>query len=162
MVGPNGERWVPSHVVVPHSRAVASYQEILSLFDGHADEFRAFEIQTGFLFATIATNGFVIEPVFYWPDALTEIHEESVEEDHIKRLQCFPENLEARQKVAQVRNEFAAHFCQSGGIHLQIGKSYRYKEGLQDSTLSLLRSIKAHVDPKGLMNPGSLGLDAAS
>jgi FAD/FMN-containing dehydrogenase len=43
-------------------------------------------------------------------------------------------------------------------VHLQIGKTYRYLESRQPAVRTLLDQIKAAVDPKGLMNPGSLGL----
>jgi FAD/FMN-containing dehydrogenase len=41
---------------------------------------------------------------------------------------------------------------------LQIGKTYRYLESRQPAIRTLLEQIKAAVDPKNLMNPGSLGL----
>jgi FAD/FMN-containing dehydrogenase len=49
---------------------------------------------------------------------------------------------------------------EQGCVHLQIGKTYRYMESRQPSLRGLLEQIKHDVDPKGLMNPGSLGFAA--
>jgi D-lactate dehydrogenase (cytochrome) len=46
-----------------------------------------------------------------------------------------------------------------GACHLQIGKYYPFKEACNNpNTWKLLEDIKTVVDPKRLMNPGSLGL----
>jgi FAD/FMN-containing dehydrogenase len=44
-------------------------------------------------------------------------------------------------------------------VHVQIGKSYPYRQTRQPATYALLQSIKRAVDPGGYVNPGSLGLD---
>ena len=46
-----------------------------------------------------------------------------------------------------------------GGVHLQVGKTYQFKEGLQPDTYKIIQGIKALVDPKGRVNPGTLGLE---
>lgn len=161
MVGPEGERWVPAHVLVSHSNAVADYQAIKELFAQHQDEFDKYQIEVGFLYAVVSSNGFVLEPVFFWPDATTEIHAHSVEPDHFKKLRRFPEDLAARECVAQVRREFAALFRDRGGIHMQLGKYYHYADGIRPETLSLIKSVKKVVDPQGLVNPGALRLNQA-
>ena len=43
-------------------------------------------VVVGLLLSTVGTNAFVIEPVFFWPDELTEIHEDAVEDRHLARL----------------------------------------------------------------------------
>jgi FAD/FMN-containing dehydrogenase len=45
-----------------------------------------------------------------------------------------------------------------GCVHLQIGKTYAYLEDREPAGRSLLEGIKALVDPRGLVNPGALGL----
>ncbi|MBX2847609.1 MAG: FAD-binding oxidoreductase [Acidiferrobacterales bacterium] len=159
IMGPTGERWVPAHVLISHSNAQASYQAILDLFTSHSDEFEKFKIETGFLLATISSNCFVLEPVFFWPDAATEIHAENIEADHFAKLTKYPEDLAARECVANVRKEFAAMFRDNGGVHLQIGKAYHYADGIAEESLALVNAIKQATDPKGLINPGALGLN---
>ncbi len=50
-------------------------------------------------------------------------------------------------------------FMRLGAAHFQIGKSYTYRQGPEPGTYKLLEAIKATVDPRGLMNPASLGLE---
>ncbi len=157
MLGPEGERWVPSHVLVSHSSAVENYHATLALFDKHKAEFEKYKIETGFLYATIASNAFVLEPVFFWPDSYTEIHEHSVEADHLARLTKFPEDLAAREVVSKVRKEYADLFRDRGGVHMQLGKAYHYADGIQPETLAVIKGIKAVLDPNNQVNPGALG-----
>lgn len=158
MLGPEGERWVPSHVLVSHSNAISGYQAILDVFEKHKAGFEKYKIETGFLYAIIATNAFVLEPVFFWPDATTEIHQKYVEADHLAKLPKLEEDLAARELVGQVRGELAELFRDRGGVHMQIGKAYRYADGIAPESLALVKSIKEAVDPNNQVNPGALGL----
>lgn len=158
MLGPEGERWAPMHVLVSHSNAAAGYQAMLDVFARHRDDFERYKIETGFLYAVISTNAFVLEPVFFWPDAATEFHARYVEAEHFARLPQHKEDLAARDCVAQVRKELAALFRECGGVHMQIGKAYHYADGIEAESLALIKSIKAAVDPNNQINPGALGL----
>ncbi|RME63543.1 MAG: FAD-binding oxidoreductase, partial [Alphaproteobacteria bacterium] len=79
MIGPNGERWVPIHGVVPHSKAPAMCAAIEALFACERQALEKYDILTGYLYATIGASAMVIEPVFFWPDALTVFHQRHVE-----------------------------------------------------------------------------------
>lgn len=157
ILGPEGERWVPSHALVAHSDAVSGHQAILDLFATYQEQFEKYKIETGFLYAIVSTNCFVLEPVFFWPDATTEIHEYSVERDHMAKLPRHAEDLEARALVEKVRHEIGDLFRGIGGVHMQIGKEYRYADGIRPESLSLIKQIKTAVDPSNQMNPGALG-----
>jgi len=159
ILGPEGERWVCSHVLVSHSNAVDSHQAILNVFEKYKTEFDKYTIETGFLFAIISSNAFVLEPVFFWPDAATEIHAEYIESEHFDKLPKFNEDLAARELVAKVRHELAALFRDRGGVHMQLGKDYHYADGIVPESLALIKAIKAAVDPSNQINPGALGLD---
>lgn len=158
MLGPQGERWVPSHVIVPHSKVQESHELIMGLFDEFVKQFEQHSIETGFLFTVIATNGFVLEPVFFWPDVAAEFHQTYVEADHLKNLPKLEEDLAARKVVETVRHRMAAMFKDRGGVHLQIGKEYHYADGISAEALATIRAVKAQVDPQNLVNPGALGL----
>lgn len=159
MVGPNGERWVPVHTIVPHSRAESTMAAVQALFDKHDSLMEEHGIGYGFLLATVANNGFVIEPVFFTPDALNEIHIATVEASVLKKMSRFDANPAAAELTASIRNDLIEVFREAGGIHMQIGKAYPYREGLQSDTFDLIEAIKQVVDPQGRVNPGSLGLD---
>ncbi|CAN0524043.1 unnamed protein product, partial [Laminaria digitata] len=57
-----------------------------------------------------------------------------------------------RKGIADLAKEF-------GAVHFQIGRQYPYRETREPETFALLKTIKATVDPRGLMNPGVLGLE---
>ncbi len=159
IVGPQGERWVPVHTLVPHSKAVATTAAVKKVFAENAAEIEKYEIGVGFLFATIATNGFVVEPVFFWPDEMMDLHRDTIEPSILKKLPGFEKNAAAREMVEKIRQELIDLFCELGGIHLQIAKSYNYREGIKPDNWKLIQSIKQLVDPDKRINPKSLGLD---
>jgi FAD/FMN-containing dehydrogenase len=70
----------------------------------------------------------------------------------------LPPNPAADAAMRQLREELVKFWAAQGCAHLQIGKTYRYLETRQPNFRHLVEQIKACVDPKGLINPGSLGL----
>ena len=160
MVGPQGERWVPVHGLVPHSKAAAAIAGAQEVFQRHRQAIDAFGIGTGYLFATVGTTCSVIEPVFFWPDELMEIHRRSVEPSFLSRIKELPANEEARAAVTEIRAELITMFQQHGAVHLQIGKVYPYREGLRPESRQLVEGLKNLVDPRRRMNPGALGLQS--
>ena len=158
VVGPRGERWAPVHALVPHSRAVATIDGVEKIFSEQRQVMEREGISAGYLFATVSTNCFVVEPVFFWPDAMTEIHRDTVEPAVLKKLPGFDENPAARQAVARIREELLQFFCDTGAAHLQVGKAYLYKQGLKAPSWELVRQLKRIVDPGNRINPGALGL----
>lgn len=158
MVGPDGERWVCVHGLFPHSKIIAAHEGVEAIFAKHRAEMDEQKIGVGYLFATVSTNGFVLEPVFFWEDELKELHEKSLTPGHFAKLKKFPENLTARATVDKIKKEITQLFSTLGAAHFQIGKTYHYHDGIQPNTLNLVKTIKQYVDPKNLINPGSLGL----
>lgn len=158
MVGPEGERWAPVHALLPHSRVISTYRDIEAILEQHRELINQHDIVVGYLFATVSTNCFVLEPVFFWPDELNALHRQSVTPDHLARLRGFPANEEAREAVDMIRAEMITLFTRVGGVHSQIGKSYQYREGLAPESWKLIMAIKDAVDPQRRINPDSLGL----
>lgn len=158
MVGPGGERWVPVHGLLPHSRLVEGWNRIQALF---ADERAAMEAQgvaAGAMLAAVSRQTCLIEPVFFWPDALEPIHCRSIEPDHLAKLGRFPANPEAHALVARLRSDIIGIFRDLDAAHLQVARAYPLAAASDDAAWGLLRAIKRAVDPDNLMNPGSLGL----
>jgi len=158
MIGPSGERWAPVHAVVPHSGAVALMDAITALFDAHKDICDKYDIGTGYLLTSVGVSAMVLEPVFFWPDALMDIHRRIVEAAHLRKINGFAENLDARAAVDDLRVKLKDLMAEHHAAHLQIGKTYNYQKSLNPATLALLKAVKAQMDPKGLINPGALGL----
>ena len=158
VIGPDGERWAPVHGILPHSRAVAAMDAIMALLDEEAERIEEHQIGIGHLLATVRTNSTVLEPVFFWPDALEEIHRRTVEPQHLRRVGGFPENLPARAAVQEIRAALIHLFTDLGAAHLQLGKSYLYRDGLRPANWNLIQTLKRQLDPTGRLNPGALGL----
>lgn len=158
MLGPEGERWLPIHGLLPHGDAIEVYERIEALFAEHAETNANLGIGVGYLLATVSTNCFVMEPVFFWPDEWLEIHEDAVEDAHLQRLPRHPANPEARAQVDQLRRALIDLLSELGAAHTQIGRSYHYRDALKPGAAQLIDAIKQAVDPKGRVNPGSLGL----
>lgn len=159
VVGPEGERWAPVHGIVRHSDAGAVWTAIDAFFDSLKDKFASAGVYTGCLTTTLSTNGFLIEPVFYWPSALSPLHRATVEPSALARIKEFPENPAADGVVAEARMGVIDIFRQFGAAHFQIGKTYPYRESLGPAADALLESLKSALDPARLVNPGALGLN---
>lgn len=158
IVGPQGERWVPVHALLPHSRVPRVVQLARDIFAANQSALDQHDIVTGFLHTTASTNCFFMEPLFFWPDELNELHRDSVEQDVLRHQRGFPENLPAREIVGAIRDELIGMFNREGASHLQVGKAYHYAEGLRPDTIKLIRQIKRVVDPGNMVNPGCLGI----
>ncbi len=158
MVGPDGERWVPVHGIVRHSKALGVIEAITALYEANAVDMDRLGVGAGYMFLTVAQTGFLIEPVFYWPDALGEIHRRSVEPAHWAKLKRFPADADARALVEKLRKGVIDIFGRVGGMHFQIGRTYPLKAGTDPRGWSILEALKTEVDPHGRMNPGALGL----
>ncbi len=161
MIGPAGERWLPVHGLVPHSKAIAAYEAIEALFADNSAILDAQGIVHGTLLTYADTNCFVIEPVFYWPDELNDLHRHSVEAAVLRKVNEYPQNLEARAAVMQLRADIMALFKELGALHLQIGRRYPYREGLAETPQRVVGEIKRMLDPQGLINPGALGFSTS-
>jgi hypothetical protein len=115
-------------------------------------------VQIGVLTAIVGSNAFVLEPVFYWPAPRTLYYERVLDATTRARFEDFPPSPQAEALVMELRGELTRLFMERGAAHLQIGRTYRYREGLRAEPARLLEAIKRAVDPDGMVNPGSLGI----
>lgn len=158
-IGPAGERWAPMHGLFPLSEGQHAFTRIEALFEGFADRFDRMGIIVGYLLAAVSSTAFVIEPVFYWPGPRTAWAEGMLTPAELAKYTDFPDDPEVNATVHEAREALNDLFDELGAVHLQVGKKYRYRQGLQPPTAELLEAIKSSVDPGRLMNPKSLGLD---
>ncbi|MBL42209.1 MAG: FAD-binding protein [Rhodospirillaceae bacterium] len=158
LLGPKGERWVPIHVILPHSKIKKILREINNYFETNKKIIKKNKIQYGYLTSTIGTSAVLLEPTFFWEDSHYQIHKRYIEKSHYKKLSIFPENLEARNAMNKIREDMSIIFMNNGGAHLQIGKMYKFRENRSETSWNLLISIKKILDPNNLVNPGSLGI----
>ncbi|WP_394730083.1 FAD-binding oxidoreductase [Altererythrobacter sp. GH1-8] len=158
MLGPDGERWAPIHGLLPHSKAQGCYDAINALFDTHRAEMDRLGLHIGTLVANVGGQGVIIEPCIYWPDASNPLIRDTVEDAHLKRLPVLEANAESWALTQKLKQALVDLFFEHKAVHFQIGRAYRYRDSLDPAANALLKSVKQKVDPRGLMNPGSLGL----
>lgn len=157
LVGHAGERWIPIHACLPASRLKPVFEATMAYFASRADVLERYHIATSHLTGSSGTD-VVFEPAFYYPDALKPFHLRNLEPADAARYRSLPAVPGATEAVTGMLRDLARIFLAHGAVHQQIGKFYPYRESLQAGSWALLEGVKRVVDPRGLMNPGSLGL----
>lgn len=158
MLGREGQRWVPIHAIFPLGEAA----RVVAANDAFFAERREFMERHGIIYSVMSMtvgNNFFLEPAFYWTDEITPLHAASLGEEVVRPWRDRPANPAARQAVAELRRATQELYCGLGGVSWQVARDYPFREILTPETWSLLESVKRALDPQGLMNPGSLGLD---
>jgi len=158
VLGPKGERWVPLHGLLAHDAVPGIHRALTAYWDETEEERGRLGIYTGAMFMSVGSNAFVYEPTFYWPDERTIYHERVVPSEHLASITRFERNEEARQAVKRMKARVVELLLEHAAAHFQIGKIYPYLKGRNPPSVSLLRAIKAELDPHGILNPGALGL----
>jgi FAD/FMN-containing dehydrogenase len=158
ILGPKGQRWAPSHGIAPHSRIVELTDDLHAFFEARADLLEAHGIEWGYVTFAISTTAILLEPMLYWPGEREPYHERIIAPGHLAKLPRLAPAPETAEVVRRLRADLGAFWLAHGCAHLQIGKTYRYLEDRQAPTRALLEGFKALVDPRGLVNPGALGL----
>lgn len=158
MLGPRGERWVPIHGIVPVSQGPACWKDLEDGFEAMRADLDRHEILTGALVTTLGTTGYLIEPVFIWPEEIFAIHEQAVEASVLSKYPRYAPNPAATAMVAKARQFVLDTFSKHGAAHFQIGRTYPYRAGRDPASWALLETIKTALDPATNVNPGALGL----
>ncbi len=158
IVGPRGERWAPIHGLLPFSRVTPFRRALEALLAGHDDAMREHGIEIGNMFMSVSTNGFIYEPVFYWPDAHNDAVRGIVPEGYLDQVGEHPASPEGRALVHAIKLEIIDLLHRHGAVHFQVGKLYPYLVDRNPAAERLVRDIKKALDPDRKMNPGALGL----
>ncbi|OYU33697.1 MAG: hypothetical protein CFE35_19290 [Novosphingobium sp. PASSN1] len=158
LLGSQGEIWIPVHGYFPLSRAIPAAQATERFLAERKPLMEKWGIKTSYL-TCFSGPEFVIEPSFYWHDQLGEFRLSLIEPEFADKWRDIPAD-EARRAVALgLRDELRNLFDELGGLHLQIGKYYPYREIMNNEALgNVVAGMKSLVDPDRLMNPGALGL----
>lgn len=156
LLGPEGERIVWFHAMLPNSRAVELFAETERVFDTFADDVKRFGLRWGYLISVNGPSTFGIEPIVYWRDAALPIHREYIDPDHFAKLPKHATDATAREAVLRIRTAIVRRWSEMGATHLQIGRQYPYLETRTEGTAGALRAMKQAFDPAGIFNPGVL------
>ena len=158
LVGPDGERWVPIHGILPLTRAAACMNALLVKLDAESAALAAAGISHSWM---ISSSGayITIEPMFYWKDRLDAIQLAYLSERNRVRFGGAADNLPARALVRRLRDELRDIMRAHAAEHAQLGRFYPYLPLLEPGAQALATRIKDALDPGRRMNPGVLGLD---
>lgn len=157
-LGPAGERWVPLHGVLPHSRVKGFHDALQRLYAARREELDAHGVWTGAMFATVGSGAFLYEIAIYWPDEITAYHRAVVPEDYLAQLPTRAPNPEARACVDRLKADLIALYREHGAVNFQLGRAYPFRERLEAPTGALLDAVKDCMDPDHRLAPGVLGL----
>lgn len=158
MLGRDGERWVPIHAVFPLSTALEVCAANDAFFAGQA----GFMAEHGILYSVMTMtvgSEFFLEPAFYWQDEITPLHARTLGEEVVRPWLGRPGNPRTRAAVATLRRKTQELYAGLGGVSWQVARDYPFREVVKPETYAMLAGIKRALDPRGLMNPGALGLD---
>lgn len=158
ILGPDGQRWAPVHGLLSHEEAPRFYRALDDMFEQRRAEMEEQGISCGILIAAVGGAGLVVEPCLYWPDARNPLIEDTIEKAHLARVPVLPANTASRTLAVELKQAIVDLLHAHGAVHFQIARTYCYRESLDPAADALLRAVKTHVDPRGLMNPGALGL----
>jgi FAD/FMN-containing dehydrogenase len=158
VLGPKGERWLPCHAKLAHDRAVPFHHALQALYAEESAAMAQHGIVAGGMFMAVGSTAFVYEPAFYWPDAQTPYHARVVDPDYLKSLPVYARSVEAEAEALRIKTRVVDLMHDHGAAHSQIGKVYPYARDHDPGHWALLKAVKAQLDPKGILNPGALGL----
>ena len=159
ILGPNGERWKPTHGIIPFSKLLQHHHDFEAMLDEYRERMAAAGVQLTRMLMFFSTHSFIYEPTFLWTDAQSVYHKKTYPEALLPSVPTHPDNPEGRKLVKEIKGRIQDLCIKNGACHMQIGKDYPFLATRKPETASLVRSLKALVDPDGIMNPGALGLD---
>lgn len=158
IIGPDGERWVPVHGVLPLSSAEAGYRALLDALELREEALAAHRISCGTLFSTVGAHAVLMEPMFFWPDSLEPLHYATLEPRVVARVPKRDAQPQARAIVADLRQSVIEALRPLGAAHLQLGRTYPWLERRDPQHVATMRALKRLLDPAGILNPGVIGL----
>ncbi len=158
VLGPKGERWVPLHGVLRHTEVLAFHDALTAFYAERDVDMKRLGVWAGGMFSPVGSSGFLYEIAIYWPDTLTIYHRRMLDSAFLAGLPSYPPNPAARAYVEQLKRDLVALYAAHGAAHFQLGRAYPYLNRLDANSRALVTSIKRQLDPRGLMNPGALGL----
>lgn len=158
ILGPNGERWVPIHGILPNSLVKTFHSEFQGYLASIKEELERADVYVGLIFSPFGSGAFLYEPAFYWKDQQSIFHQKMLDEGYARSLPTYPENPLGAQLVKTIRQVLVDQFHRYSAGHLQVGKYYPLLKNRDPAAVELLMAIKKTVDPSNLFNPGALGL----
>jgi len=159
ILGPNGERWKPTHGILPFSKVLDHHRDFEAMLAEFRPRMAEHRVQLTRMLMFLSTNAFVYEPTFLWEDERTIYHRRVYPPKLLELKPEHPANPAGRALVAEIKKHISGLCVKNGASHFQVGKDYPYLETRTPEVRRFVENLKATLDPHGLMNPGALGLD---
>jgi D-lactate dehydrogenase (cytochrome) len=157
-LGPDGERWVPLHGYIPHSRVAEFHAAATEFLSSRRGDMQRLGIWCGGMFMTVGTTSFLYELAFYWPGAQSAYHRHTLPREYLDALPQRADDPETVAYMDKLKLDLVALYSRHQAVHFQLGKAYPYASLLSAEPLKLVRALKQALDPGNLMNPGALEL----
>ncbi|MBV6423655.1 MAG: hypothetical protein NAOJABEB_01456 [Steroidobacteraceae bacterium] len=154
----DGRRWAALNAKVAHSDARALIEAFDRMLAPRLPAMRSHGVSVTRLCSALGSLAFSFECVFHWPDAWLPLHRAAPDPAWLATLAEPAPNPAARELVATLRADTVALFRDLGAASNQIGRTYHFLDALAPAPAALLAQLKRALDPRGLMNPGVLGL----
>ena len=158
ILGPRGERWKPTHGILPLSKVLQHHADFEALLNEYRERMRKHRVALHRMLVSFSTNAFIYEPTFLWEDEQTVYHRRVYPPDLLAAKPVYPPNPEGRALVFEIKERISELCIKNGASHLQVGKDYPYLRTRKPEVRRLLIELKRLLDPDSLMNPGALGL----
>jgi len=157
-LGPDGERWVPLHGYVPHSRVVEFHAAVKEFLAVRRADMQRLGVWSGGMFMSMDTTSFLYELAFYWPGAQSAYHRHTLPPGYLEALPQRPDEAETSAFMDRLKRDLVDLYRRHQATHFQLGKTYPYASTLSAESLALVRAVKQALDPHDLLNPGALEL----
>lgn len=151
-------RNLPTNGLIAHSVAPTALADLRAVIDAEKSGLQAVGAEAGLICFAVGMQAVCIEPITYWDDPEHFLHDRAAETSDVAALAGYADRPDATKASLAMRAKFASVFARHGAAHVQIGKSYPWLATRLPGVAALVRDFKAAVDPRGLVNPGSLGL----
>ncbi|WP_417613849.1 FAD-binding oxidoreductase [Parasphingorhabdus sp.] len=156
VMGQDGGRWAALNAKVALSDAQKLLKTFNAMIEPYADEMSSKGVRVTRLASALSNHCYSFEPVFHWKDIWLPLHRNAPDPSHVRKYQEPDANPEARELVNILRRKTVNLFRDFAAASNQIGRVYPFLSALSNEPRELLLTLKNHLDPKGLMNPGVL------
>lgn len=155
LIGPEGERWVPTSAAVPFSMAETAATRVRQLFGVHRARMQGFGMWESCTVVPRA-GAVIIEPCIYWHDELSAAHLEQPDVVSAGKSGSAIHFPEAREFAIELRARLTDLFAELGAVHLEPGKAHPFRSLLAPQTAEALERVRQAFDPDDRLNPGNL------